>query len=270
MSRHANITDGTDKPIFLTTRINSRKTSRQSVCAWPACMMRARAGRYAFNFETKSRSLSEPLSYSCARGGSSLLAYRALAPFPPSLFLPLCRLRRGRRAAVARSAWSETSFPFHLMLPRGPKEAYLRAFSPPRSTPRWPAGWWSRSPLQSPCGSPVRRPRPGPGKSCFRAGDREGGREEGRGEHGQSVSQSVKPLLFAACFRLQSRSSSSSSLPSYFPSFIPARVGVESRRIYPRGISSCCRRCRRCRRHSIPFHSNVETTRKEGRKEGAV
>ena len=42
--------------------------------------------------------------------------------------------------AVARSAWSETSFPFLLMLPRGPKEAYLRAPLPsPRLAAR-PAG----------------------------------------------------------------------------------------------------------------------------------
>ena len=68
-------------------------------------------------------------------GGSSLLAC-LLAP------LSLCRERgMAGGTAVARSAWSETSFPFLLMLPRGPKEAYLRAPLPsPDSPPGRPVG----------------------------------------------------------------------------------------------------------------------------------
>ena len=130
-----------------------------------------------------------------------------LSPFLPSLvpsYLPRCRPRGGRRGGgtLCGSAWSETSFPFHLMLPRGPKEAYLRARArapPPLSslasqTAGGRGGRHSNRPADRRFGGRGRG-RANCAGSCPRAGGREGGREGAR-----SVSQSkllLSPLVFA-------------------------------------------------------------------------
>ena len=204
--------------------------------------------------------LTPLLGVGCARG-SSLPAYRVhathtLSPFLPSLvpsYLPRCRPRGGRRGGgtLCGSAWSETSFPFHLMLPRGPKEAYLRARArapPPLSslasqTAGGRGGRHSNRPADRRFGGRGRG-RANCAGSCPRAGGREGGREGAR-----SVSQNFcYRRLFSPALqiRLLLLSSVLPSLPPFVP--VPCR-----RRVHPPGISSRRRRGR----HSIPFHSNV-------------
>ena len=115
--------------------------------------------------------------------------------------LSLCRERGvAGGTAVARSAWSETSFPFLLMLPRGPKEAYLRAPLPP-----------TRRPAGRPVGGGRLHRFPRSAESG-RRGVREGGSEGGSGQSKLRPS----PLVFGCTRGLR--------LLSYFLS--PALVSL--------------------------------------------
>ena len=135
--------------------------------------------------------------------------------------------------AVARSAWSETSFPFLLMLPRGPKEAYLRAPLPP-----------TRRPAGRPVGGGRLHRFPRSAESG-RRGVREGVREG-------AVSPNFGHRRLFSAARAASVSSLTSSPRRWCPS---ARLA---------GMTGC-RRCR-SRRHSIPFHSDVKREKRRCRR----